>query len=615
MTWLTAVPRRARLLIPVVVVGLAVVTMVVGIWHPDRIFFDEVYYVNDARDILEFGVEQGFVVHPPLGKLLIATGIWVAGDGPVGWRLVGGLLAVASVWLTYLLARRLGLRLAAAGLAGLVLALDGVFIAQARTAMLDIHLAFFVVLGAYALVRDRDRLRVADDAALAAAEATPADRDPSPPGGDASPASEDPPPPGADPPPPAAVPTDPGTPDRPPTLAQRDGEGRWVAVGPSPAPPPRPELPRVGRWWLVLAGAAFGGGVAVKWSGALALLAAGLVWLVVELARRRRVTGRVTTRLWGALGLGVLALGLVPMVTYAVTWTPWFVAFDQTWIADAHCDGAGDDLDCTGPVGRVRALASYHERMIQFHIDLEAEHAYRAEAWNWPIQRRPVVFYYESCSDDRLARVAETDTDGEVTVPEPCRVAQGEAAEILDVGNPAAWWLLLAGLPVLGMLARRRDRDAAFVLAFYGAQFLPWLLASRPVFNFYTVPLVPFVALALGLVVDRVTSRDRWVRASLLGLLAGSVVLLGTVVGDVVGTGLLEPVRWYAVGVAALLGGALVGGPAPDPRGPPGTRRRWPTVVVAVVVVAVGLYFLPVWTGIAGPEEFVKSHWWLPTWI
>ncbi|MTA20867.1 MAG: phospholipid carrier-dependent glycosyltransferase, partial [Actinobacteria bacterium] len=42
--------------------------------------FDEVYYVDGARDLLAYGVEVDgaaaeFVVHPPVGKWMIASGI------------------------------------------------------------------------------------------------------------------------------------------------------------------------------------------------------------------------------------------------------------------------------------------------------------------------------------------------------------------------------------------------------------------------------------------------------------------------------------------------------------------------------------------------------------
>ena len=154
--------------------------------------------------------------------------------------------------------------------------------------------------------------------------------------------------------------------------------------------------------------------------------------------------------------------------------------------------------------------------------------------------------------------------------------------------------------------------------AFYAAQFLPWLLASRPVFNFYTVPLVPFVALALALVVDRVTSRDAWISALAAGAALAALVLAASYLLEWAGLAITEVGRWYAVGVGALVGGALSAsipgvatGPDLDRR-----RRRWPTVTVVVVVAAIGLYFLPLWTGIAGPEWFIKSHWWLrSTWV
>ena len=44
----------------------------------------------------------------------------------------------------------------------------------------------------------------------------------------------------------------------------------------------------------------------------------------------------------------------------------------------------------------------------------------------------------------------------------------------------------------------RRDWRAWAIAAFLLGQYLPWLVAPRPVFLFYTVPLVPFIALALA---------------------------------------------------------------------------------------------------------------------
>ena len=46
--------------------------------------FDEVYYTHDAWSLFHYGVElnttnngPGYVVHPPLGKWMIALGEWI----------------------------------------------------------------------------------------------------------------------------------------------------------------------------------------------------------------------------------------------------------------------------------------------------------------------------------------------------------------------------------------------------------------------------------------------------------------------------------------------------------------------------------------------------------
>ena len=74
--------------------------------------FDEVYYVDGARDLLKYGVEVSgnnpeFVVHPPVGKWLIASGIKIFGDNPLGWRFATALLGSLAILLIALIAHRL----------------------------------------------------------------------------------------------------------------------------------------------------------------------------------------------------------------------------------------------------------------------------------------------------------------------------------------------------------------------------------------------------------------------------------------------------------------------------------------------------------------------------
>ncbi len=81
----------------------------VNLSWPHAVVFDETYYLKDSYSLLLNGTEQqwpsdadeafaagkppttmgepSFVVHPPVGKWLIAGSLWVFGaDDPLGWR-------------------------------------------------------------------------------------------------------------------------------------------------------------------------------------------------------------------------------------------------------------------------------------------------------------------------------------------------------------------------------------------------------------------------------------------------------------------------------------------------------------------------------------------------
>lgn len=146
-------------LTPLLLVLVASVALLHDLGNPDRIIFDETYYVNDARSFLETGgVEDSFAVHPPVGKWLIAASIQLIGDDPTGWRFAGALAGVGMVLLTWLIGRRLFRNRWQPLVGATLLLVDGLFLVQARTSMLDIFLAFFVLLGAWLLVRDLQAL-------------------------------------------------------------------------------------------------------------------------------------------------------------------------------------------------------------------------------------------------------------------------------------------------------------------------------------------------------------------------------------------------------------------------------------------------------------------------
>jgi dolichyl-phosphate-mannose--protein O-mannosyl transferase len=89
--------------------------------------------------------------------MIALLGIGPFGLHPFGWRVPSVLFGVAGVGLLYLLALELWGSVLWAGLASLLLALDGLHIVQSRIAMLDIFLSTFVTAGILFLVLDRTR--------------------------------------------------------------------------------------------------------------------------------------------------------------------------------------------------------------------------------------------------------------------------------------------------------------------------------------------------------------------------------------------------------------------------------------------------------------------------
>ena len=157
---------------PVTVLLIAAGLRLWGLSSPSISYWDERYYVFDASAYLGggYGVPighppavriegEGTWVHPPLGKWMIALGEGPLGETPLGWRLPSAVFGIAGVALVYLLGLELWGSVWWAGLAGLLLALDGLHIVQSRIAMLDVFLTTFVTAGVLFVVLDRNRAR------------------------------------------------------------------------------------------------------------------------------------------------------------------------------------------------------------------------------------------------------------------------------------------------------------------------------------------------------------------------------------------------------------------------------------------------------------------------
>ena len=350
---------------PLVVTAIAAVLRLVDLNHPTRLIFDETYYVKQAYSLLVLGyegqweaddandrfkegdfsdlsTEANYVVHPPIGKWLIAIGIRLFGaDNGAGWRFSAAIAGAITVLLLTRIARRLLGSTLLGMAAGLLLALDGLHFTGSRIGLLDVFLGMFVLagLGAVLLDREQNRRRLAQAAAADLA-------------------------------------------------AQPNGRLS------------DPWGPRTGiRWWLVLAGVLLGLGAGVKWSSIYAVAVFGILVVVWDVSARRTVG----VRLWvgaGAFRGGLPAfLALVPTaaITYVLGWASWFASsggYLRQWAAEQWAEH--------GTVERAwlpHALNSwweYHTRMWDFHNGLDSEHSYEAHPAGWILQLRPTSFYWQS---------------------------------------------------------------------------------------------------------------------------------------------------------------------------------------------------------------------------
>ncbi|WP_062519650.1 dolichyl-phosphate-mannose--protein mannosyltransferase [Demequina silvatica] len=341
---------------------LAAILRLASLSQPHALVFDEVFYARGAYSLTELGYEgdwtgedsaftQGdtsglqtagdYVVHPMVGKLLIALGIELFGNTPFGWRVVGAVLGVLTAVLVALAARRLFRSTVWGGVAGVLVAVDGQAIVLSRTAILDGYLAFFVALGFWLLVvdRDRTRTRLEQRVALIRAESELGDDAPVP------------------------------------------GLGPTTGV----------------RWWRLAAIVSFALAGSVKWNGlyfAAVLLVLSVVWDMVarrELGCERWFAGAFVR----AVPAGLATLVIVPVV-YVATWANWFLtdgSYDRDWAATHPGEGL------TWLPDSLNSLIHYHQQMWEFHTGLTTEHNYMSNPWWWLVQWRPTAFYFEDAPD------------------------------------------------------------------------------------------------------------------------------------------------------------------------------------------------------------------------
>lgn len=358
-------PRRRTLWYwggPILVTLLAAVLRFWNLGHPQAIVFDETYYVKDAWTLLDNGYESSwpegadadfargdtdiflddpaYVVHPPLGKWMIALGMAAFGaDSAFWWRASTALAGTVAVFVLAMVARRLWPSTVVAVIAALLFAIDGNAIVMSRVALLDNWIMLFALLGFWFVLLDRDHARRELERRLADARAQ-----------------------GRDP---------------------HYGPAIWA------------------RPWVVAAGLAFGAACAVKWSGAWFLAAFGLYLIVVDALARRRAG--VPFWLTGALlkqGPATFVL-LVPVAlfVYVTSWTGWLLTdggYYRHWADDPANQATGW---LAWVPHALQSLWHYHQSAYTYHIGVHGGHPSQANPLTWLIMFKPTNMYFASSDD------------------------------------------------------------------------------------------------------------------------------------------------------------------------------------------------------------------------
>lgn len=316
--------------------------------------FDETYYVKDAWSLSQLGYEAAwpseandrflagdvnifttdpaFVIHPPLGKWIIAVGMMILGpESGWGWRITTALLGTAAVLVLILIAKRLTRSTTFAVIAGLLMAVDGLAISMSRVALLDTPLMFFVLLAFLFVLVDRERTmaRIAQ------------------------------------------------------TVAARHDGDEPPAWGPI----------LWNRPWILAAGAALGAASAVKWSGLWVLAGLGMYLVVTDALARRRAGVLFWPTDAIRQGAATFVL-LVPIAVgvYIASWSGWLLS-DGGY--DRHAADANPATGVWSWVPlSLQSLWHDHVTMFQAASQISSGHSYASPAWQWPLLIRPTGMYY-----------------------------------------------------------------------------------------------------------------------------------------------------------------------------------------------------------------------------
>lgn len=385
-----------------------------GVEYPRKRNFDEFHYVPSAMQFLA-QIENQNWEHPPLGKLILAVGIAIFGDTPLGWRFMSTLFGSITLVGMYTLALLFFRSRATAFWCALLTLANQLLYVQARIGMLDTYLFGLLI---WAMVLFVWSWRPTPQDALAKKKVT---------------------------------------------------------------------------WALMGCGALLGLCTAIKWFGVIPwALIGGLVllgWFFSPLPSSSKKPAKAKTQLkrpyqrhsslqasldppgslhagdgpWLPAGLyqnlkfwqWLTAFGILPAFFYALAFTPFYLQKPELGFFD---------------------FFAMQTRMYEGQLRVITAHPYMSQWWEWPLLTRPIWYAFDKEADGALVR------------------------GVLLLGNPLIMW---SGLLTLFACAwgwyKERTRTPFFILTFYLAYTLCWILIPRKIaFYYYYYPAGMMLTFALA---------------------------------------------------------------------------------------------------------------------
>lgn len=260
------------------------------------------------------------------------------------------------------------------------------------------------------------------------------------------------------------------------------------------------------RLQLALSGVFFGVGAACKWTCIYAGAGLAVIWAAYWVINRREGFRSFIKNALFCIPFFIV----IPCLIYYLSYIPYGKAMGIRGIFNADY---------------LKAVLSNQQYMFSYHSGLVAEHPYSSVWYQWMLDIRPILYYLEYFED-------------------------GSRSSFGAFLNPAlCWGGLLALFALIYRAVFAKDGVAAFIVAGFLAQLVPWMFITRLTFEYHYFPCSVFLVLAVAYVFSIMEKTGGKYKAYILSFTGVSCALFavfypalsGARIDGTVGTQLL---RW-----------------------------------------------------------------------